>query len=179
MPNPIIHFIFAHNQVRVIVNETGEPWFVAKDVSDVLKYRYLWEMTCNIDAYEKDLHDLQTPGGKQEIMTITEPGLYSAILNSRSPEAKIFKKWVTSEVLPFIRKIGSYAAKTPIVSGNLYDNTQKAEKDEAASMALASVAGKALSLRRKEKRVLAQIVGLLREEVQLKLTLASIDGGVK
>ncbi len=174
--SPVIHFSFARNQVRVFVGEANELWFVAQDVSAILQYSHLQEMTRTIDAYEKDLHDLQTPSGKQEIMAITEPGLYSAILNSRSPEAKIFKKWVTSEVLPFIRKIGSYAAKTPIVPGEL---APKAEKDEAASMALASVAGKALSLRRKEKRILAQIVGLLREEVQLKLTLASIDGGVK
>lgn len=175
----IIPFSFAHNQVRVIVSEAGDPWFVAQDVSAALQYSEASAMTRTLDDDEKGLQIMQTPGGKQELVTINESGLYSAILRSRRPEAKRFKKWVTSEVLPSIRKTGMYAVQTPSVPGDLYVRALKAEKDEAASMALASVAGKALSLRCKEKRVLAQIVGLLREEVQLKLTLASIDGGVK
>lgn len=175
----IIPFSFANNQVRVIVSEAGDPWFVAQDVSTALQYSEASAMTRTLDDDEKGLQTVQTPGGKQELVTINESGLYSAIFRSRRPEAKRFKKWVTSEVLPSIRKTGMYAVQTPSVPGDLYVRALKAEKDEAASMALASVAGKALSLRRKEKRVLAQIVGLLREEVQLKLTLASIDGGVK
>jgi prophage antirepressor-like protein len=175
----IIQFQFDSHDVRVIADSNGDSWFVAADVAKALDYAEAKDMTRNLDDDEKGRQIVPTLGGEQVLITINEYGLYSAILKSRKPEAKRFKRWVTHEVLPSIRKTGSYAMLTPSVPGDLYARALKAEKDEAASMALASVAGKALSLRRKEKRVLAQIVGLLREEVQLKLTLASIDGGVK
>lgn len=145
----IIPFSFANNQVRVIVSEAGDPWFVAQDVSTALQYSEASAMTRTLDDDEKGLQTVQTPGGKQELVTINESGLYSAIFRSRRPEAKRFKKWVTSEVLPSIRKTGMYAVQTPSVPCDLYARALKAEKDEAASMALASVAGKALSMRRK------------------------------
>ena len=175
----IVPFSFAHNQVRVIVSEAGEPLFVGKDVAMILGY------SDTSDAIKRHCKGsvirlpLQTAGGTQQIRVLTESDVLRLIISSKLPAAQAFERWVFEEVLPTIRKTGSYSMQTPGVPGDLYARALKAEKDEAASMALASVAGKALSLRRKEKRVLAQIVGLLREEVQLKLTLASIDGGVK
>lgn len=90
----------------------GEPWFVAQDVSEALEYRNAPDMTRNLDDDEKGTQIVRTLGGDQEMTVINESGLYSAILKSRKPEAKTFKKWVTSEVLPSIRKTGSYTAPT-------------------------------------------------------------------
>lgn len=93
--------------VRVIVIN-GEPWFVAADVANALDYRMASDMTRFLDDDERGTQIVRTPSGDQEMTVINESGLYSAILKSRKPEAKKFKKWVTSEVLPSIRKTGSY-----------------------------------------------------------------------
>ena len=90
----------------------GEPWFVAQDVAAALDYSVAKDMTRNLDDDEKGGQIVPTLGGDQEMTVINESGLYSAILKSRKPEAKAFKKWVTSEVLPSIRKTGSYTAPT-------------------------------------------------------------------
>lgn len=90
----------------------GEPWFVAQDVAAALDYSVAKDMTRNLDDDEKGGQIVPTLGGDQEMTVINESGLYSAILKSRKPEAKTFKKWVTSEVLPSIRKTGSYTAPT-------------------------------------------------------------------
>ena len=90
----------------------GEPWFVAGDVAGALDYSEAKDMTRNLDDDEKGRQIVPTLGGDQEMTVINESGLYSAILKSRKPEAKTFKKWVTSEVLPSIRKTGSYTAPT-------------------------------------------------------------------
>lgn len=176
----IIPFSFAHNQVRVITDETGEPLFVGKDVALVLGYAdHTNAIKQHCRGVVKRHPIMDNLGRTQQVRVLAEPDVLRLIISSKLPAAEAFERWVFEEVLPTIRKTGSYAMQVPSVPGDLYARALKAEKDEAASMALASVAGKALSLRRKEKRVLAQIVGLLREEVQLKLTLASIDGGVK
>lgn len=93
-------------QLRVVTID-GEPWFVAADVCAALSITN--EQTRRLDEDEKGLRSIQTPGGQQEMTVINESGLYSLILGSRKPEAKPFKKWVTSEVLPSIRKTGSYS----------------------------------------------------------------------
>lgn len=101
-------FNFGDYQVRTVIKE-GEPWFVAKDVCSVLDYRSANDMTRNLDDEEKDADIVQTNGGQQKLTIINESGLYTAILKSRKPEAKAFKKWVTSEVLPSIRKRGMFS----------------------------------------------------------------------
>ena len=106
-------FNFGDYQVRTVIKE-GEPWFVAKDVSSVLEYRSANDMTRNLDDEEKDTQVVRTLGGEQLVSVINESGLYSAILKSRKPEAKAFKKWVTSEVLPSIRKQGKYEVKPTV-----------------------------------------------------------------
>ena len=102
----LIQFDFSAHSVRVILRD-GNPWFVAADVCASIGIKT--EQTRRLDDDEKDLHLTQTPSGQQEMTIINESGLYSLILGSRKPEAKKFKKWVTSEVLPAIRKTGSYA----------------------------------------------------------------------
>ena len=99
--------IYNDQPVRVI-NRDGEPWFVAKDVADILGYGLTTDMTRRLDDDEKGMQITHTPGGKQEMIIINEPGLYAAIMGSQKPEAKDFKRWVTHDVLPSIRKTGSY-----------------------------------------------------------------------
>lgn len=99
---------FDGNSVRIITGDDGEPWFVASDISKILEYSEASAMTRQLDDDEKGLSVLQTPGGNQELLTISESGLYSAIMRSNKPEAKQFKRWVTGDVLPSIRKNGGY-----------------------------------------------------------------------
>src|SRR5690554_5820467 len=107
--NAIIPFSFESNQIRVITGDDGEPWFVAADILSVLALdRKALE---RLDDDEKGVSSIHTPGGEQDMTIVNEPGLYGLVLGSRKPEAKRFKKWVTSEVLPSIRKTGSYSLK--------------------------------------------------------------------
>ena len=88
------------------ITRNGEPWFVANDVCQVLGvYR---TQTRRLDDDEKDVHTMHTPGGEQKINIINESGLYALILTSRKPQAQAFKRWITHEVIPAIRKTGSY-----------------------------------------------------------------------
>ena len=94
-------------EIRTVTID-GEPWFVAKDISDALGYRMASDMTRRIDADDKGTHLTSTPSGNQNMSIINESGLYTAILSSKLESAKRFKHWVTSEVLPSIRKHGVY-----------------------------------------------------------------------
>lgn len=105
-------FSFNQRQVRV-VQVQGEPWFVAADVAQALEYRMASDMTRILDSDERGTRNVRTPSGIQEMSIISEPGLYSAIFRSRSSEAKRFKRWVTHEVLPAIRKTGRYEQPQP------------------------------------------------------------------
>lgn len=97
------------NDLRTLTDEAGEPWFVAKDVCDVLGIKDQAQSVRYLDDDEKNTLSIKQ-GNRGNPMTtiINESGLYSLILRSRKPEAKAFKKWITSEVLPSIRKKGGY-----------------------------------------------------------------------
>lgn len=84
----------------------GEPWFVAADVCKALELSST--ATRRLDDDEKGLRSMQTLGGNQDISIVNESGLYSLVLGSRKPEAKAFKRWITHEVIPAIRKHGAY-----------------------------------------------------------------------
>ncbi len=103
----LIPFRFESREVRTLLID-DQPWFVASDVSSALQYRDAFNMNRNLDDDEKGTQIVSTPGGDQEMLVISESGLYSAILRSRKAEAKRFKKWVTADVLPAIRKHGRY-----------------------------------------------------------------------
>ncbi|MER0953575.1 Bro-N domain-containing protein [Pseudomonas aeruginosa] len=103
----IIPFQFEAREVRTMLID-DQPWFVAADIASALQYLTAKDMARNLDDDEKGRQILPTPGGDQEMLVINESGLYSAILRSRKAEAKRFKKWVTAEVLPAIRKYGRY-----------------------------------------------------------------------
>lgn len=100
--------------VRTIVKD-GEPWFVGKDVAEILGYKETAKaIRTHICDEDKGVSVLDTPGGQQKITLINESGLYSLILGSKLPKARTFKRWVTSEVLPTIRKTGGYVANDEI-----------------------------------------------------------------
>lgn len=91
------------------VEVNGEPWFVGKDVATALGYKNPQEAVRNhVDDEEKGVSEILTPGGKQTVPVINESGLYSLALSSKLPDAKRFKRWITSEVIPSIRKHGAY-----------------------------------------------------------------------
>ena len=101
-------FIFESQQLRTIkVND--EVWFVGKDVATILGYaKTANAISQHVDDEDKGVTRMMTPGGKQNIQVINESGMYSLILSSKMPNAKKFKRWVTHEVLPAIRKHGAY-----------------------------------------------------------------------
>lgn len=86
----------------------GDPWFVAADVCKALELEKTNRALSRLDDDEKGAHSVSTPGGRQRMSIISESGLYSLILGSRKPEAKAFKRWITHEVIPSIRKHGAY-----------------------------------------------------------------------
>ena len=93
-----------------IVRIDGEPYFVGKDVARVLGYSNTRDaLNKRVDEEDKEVANCDTLGGSQEMTIINESGLYSLVLSSKLPTAKKFKHWITSEVLPSIRKHGMYA----------------------------------------------------------------------
>ena len=108
MANELQVFKYHDKPVRT-VEKDGEVWFVGKDVAEILGYQKTADaIRVHVDDEDKGVCDLQTPGGKQSMTIINESGLYSLILSSKLPTAKKFKRWVTSEVLPAIRRHGMY-----------------------------------------------------------------------
>lgn len=97
----------AFGKVRTL-NLNGEPWFVAADVCKALELGNPSMTVERLDDDEKGISTIDTLGGKQRMAIINEPGLYSLVITSRKPEAKAFKRWITHEVIPSIRKHGAY-----------------------------------------------------------------------
>ncbi|MDD7204126.1 MAG: phage antirepressor KilAC domain-containing protein [Coriobacteriales bacterium] len=111
MSNEIVPQVFENKEfgtIRAMHGEDGEPWFVASDIAKALGYRDAEKMTRRLDDDEKGTRSVGTPGGEQQMTAITEAGLYSAILGSKVDGAKRFKRWVTHDVLPAIRRDGGY-----------------------------------------------------------------------
>lgn len=109
--------IFNHlgNDIRVMTDKQGEPWFVLKDICDALDLKNISDVASRLD--EDDLGTtevIDNLGRTQKTNIVTEAGLYEVIFMSRKPEAKTFRRWVTSEVLPSIRKHGMYATPATI-----------------------------------------------------------------
>ncbi|AGT14325.1 putative antirepressor [Mycobacterium phage Adzzy] len=136
-----------------VVQLDGEPWFVAKDVCEVLGLKSD-HIARDVDDDDKGFAKLATPGGDQQLRTVNESGLYSLILRSRKPEAKAFKKWVTAVVLPTIRKTGgAYIAPGSKAELNLMDPATALETIKAA-VAIAEEAQAKLVVAEAEKAVL-------------------------
>jgi len=137
-------FTYNSNEVRT-VEMNGEPWFVLKDVCEVLDLGTTAKVAERLDADEKGMNQIHTPGGMQSVTVINESGLYNVILRSDKPEAKPFRKWVTSEVLPSIRKHGAYMTPETLQAAILNPDTMiqlcqqlKAEQDKNAALTAAN-----------------------------------------
>ncbi len=106
--NDLIPFDYHGKEVRTVtVND--EPWFVAKDVCEILDIQNVTQAVDRLDSDEVTMFNIGSQSGETNI--VSESGLYSLTLGSKKPEAKPFKRWVTHEVIPAIRKTGSYTAK--------------------------------------------------------------------
>ncbi len=117
------------DQFRVIDRE-GEPWFVLADVCRKLEIGNPSDAAKRLDEDEKDALDITDPIGRlQRSTVINESGLYSLILTSRKEGAKAFKKWVTAEVLPSIRKTGSYQGRTPAFISRYNQNWDRVDAE--------------------------------------------------
>lgn len=129
--NELKNFSFEGKQIRTLSIE-GEPYFVGKDVADILGYQNgSRDINRHVDAEDKLRTQIEYAGQKREVTVINESGLYSLIFGSKLPTAKKFKRWVTSEVLPTIRKHGAYmtdqkAASIVTDKGSLADLLQQA-----------------------------------------------------
>jgi prophage antirepressor-like protein len=100
-------FDYSDNKVRIIM-KNGEPWFVLKDVCNILGIGNNRDVVARLDDDEKGVDNIDTLGGAQKLIIISESGFYKVIMLSRKPEAKRFQRWVTHEVLPSIRQHGAY-----------------------------------------------------------------------
>lgn len=143
--NELAIFNYEQKEARTVQID-GEPWFVAKDVCDALSLSDVSMSLRGLDEDEKDTSSVCTPGGNQQLSIVNEPGLYSLILRSRKPEAKAFKRWITHEVLPTIRK-----------TGGAYLTASKAEELLANPDLIISLAQQVKELRSTNERQQQQI----------------------
>lgn len=137
-------FNYQNNEVRT-VEMNGEPWFVLKDVCEVLGLTDTGRTAERLDPDELTRTTLVSGGQNREMFVINESGLYNVILRSDKPEAKPFRKWVTSEVLPSIRKHGAYMTPETLQAAILNPDTMiqlcqqlKAEQDKNAALTAAN-----------------------------------------
>ena len=137
-------------QVRTTVKD-GEPWFVAADVCRALEVKNARDAVARLDDDEKGVVLTDTLGGQQNMTIVNEPGLYALVLGSRKPEAKAFKRWITHEVIPSIRKHGAYL--TPETLGKAIADPQwsialltalKEEREKVSSLQEENAAQKQL-----------------------------------
>ena len=103
-------------ELRIIIDDEQKIWFVASDIAKILEYRDAPNLIRGLDDDEKGTQKVSTLGGEQQMSVITESGLYHVILNAKTDRVKPFRRWVTEEVLPQIRKTGSYSVKKESVT---------------------------------------------------------------
>lgn len=103
---------FSHQDFGTVRSfmKDGQPWFVAADVCKALEIGNSRQAVFRLEADEKGVISTDTPGGAQTMTIVSEPGLYALVLGSRKPEAKAFRRWITHDVIPAIRKTGGYVA---------------------------------------------------------------------
>lgn len=110
----ITPFRYNDHPVRVVAID-GEPWFVLADLCKVLDLSSVGRVASRLDEGVRQTHTLETAGGRQAMSIVSEAGMYEVVLRSDKPEAVTFRRWITSEVLPSIRRTGSYG--TPALTG--------------------------------------------------------------
>ena len=128
----------AASEVRIYLDEKGDPWFVAKDVCVALGLDNVSRAMMSLDEDEKGVTIGNTLGGNQQMATVSESGLYSLIFKSRKDEARKFRKWITNEVLPAIRKVGAYSVNKPVTE---FPNPRPLEESQGKPMGGFTLAG--------------------------------------
>lgn len=108
MNGELMQFHFESSEIRTIVDSENDLWFIAQDVCDILGLANVSAACAGLDDDEKGIRKVDTLRGEQEMLIISESGFYSVVSRSNKPQARPFQKWVTREVLPAIRKTGSY-----------------------------------------------------------------------
>lgn len=131
-------FNFEGEEIKAMAADNGDPWFLAREVCEILGYANPSQaMATHVDDDDRGIQPVETLGGTQSAATVNESGLYALIFGSRKPEAKRFKKWVTAEVLPTLRKTGSYTMQVPTtLSGALRLAADQAERIEQQALQL-------------------------------------------
>lgn len=128
MTQEVTAFNFETYEVRTIVID-NEPWFVGKDVADALGYSNTRDaLSKHVDGEDKLMSQIATSGQNRDMTMVNESGMYSLVFGSKKDEAKKFKKWVTSEVLPSIRKTGSYSVTQVQDSYAIQDPVERAKR---------------------------------------------------
>lgn len=105
-------FNYQDTPVRMVLVD-DEPWFIASDLVGILEIGRVHDAVRGLDDDERGTDSIRTPGGEQEVTIVSEAGMYSLVLRSRKPEAKTFRRWITHEVLPSIRKTGGFGEIAP------------------------------------------------------------------
>lgn len=126
MVKNILNYLFGSQKLRIVLDEKENPWFIAKDIAEILEYSDSQAMTRKLDDDEVGTCTDNSSGQGRNMVIISESGLYSCILTSEKEQAKPFKRWVTSVILPSIRKKGYYSVKD--ISKLIEEENQKYEK---------------------------------------------------
>jgi prophage antirepressor-like protein len=144
---PAVHAFPRTGQTIRIVTIDDEAWFVAADACRILEIGRPQDSVRYLDEDERGRCLLDTPSGLQQMLTVSEPGLYTLIMRSRKPDAKAFRRWVTHEVLPSIRRTGAYAVgtMTPREVAKLVADRADTAEIRAAELAPAAEAWGALA----------------------------------
>jgi anti-repressor protein len=131
-------FDYQSKEIRVTLDEQGEPWWVAKDVCEILEIKNSRQAVSKLDDDEKGVILNDTLGGPQDMAIVNEPGLYRLIMQSRKKEAREFQRWIAHDVLPQIRRTGQYSALVPktfsealMLAGQLQAQVEEKEKQLA------------------------------------------------
>ena len=152
--------------IRIVMID-GEPWLVGKDIASILGYADTAQaIRKHVDEEDKGVVEMTTPGGKQKVTIINESGLYSLVLSSKLQTAKNFRRWVTSEVLPSIRKHGGY----------IYGQEQMTS-EELLSRAILFAKSKIEELENQNK-VMAQKIEIDAPKVEFAESVQNADNGV-
>lgn len=139
MSAQVIPFRYAEARELRTVTIDGEPWFVASDVASILDMGNVHSSLALLDDDERGIHSVETPSAPQSMAIVSESGLYSLILRSRKAEAKPFKRWVTHDVIPSIRKTGSYGTAAVRELPRDFAEALRALATEVEARALAEV----------------------------------------
>ena len=157
------------NEVKIFENEkfgkirtvviNGEPWFVAADVCRALEISNSRDAVQRLDEDEKGVVLTDTRGGQQSMTAINEPGLYVLVLGSRKPEAKEFKRWITHDVIPTIRKTGGY-----VNNDELFIETYFSQVEESTKAMLRATLATVREVNEKNRQ-LEQTVGVQSQQI--------------